>query len=128
MISNSGTQFVSFSGCIGRSSILVSGKKVNESLIIKNIKVDYFLKRLEALGRSIGASRIIEIIKKNDLVRRLGRKHNRIDLRQVITLMRDDTKVRLQNMLADDMRELTHQLGREDLPGQAGKQYIINKD
>lgn len=91
-------------------------KKINESLVIKNTKIDYFLKRLGKLGRSIGASEIVETTKKNDLVCRLRRKYNQIDLRQVIPPMRDDTKIHLQNVLADDMRELSLQLGREDLP------------
>ena len=91
-------------------------KRINESLVIKNAKVDYFLKRVGKFGRSIGAGELVEIIKKSDLVRRLRREHNQIDLRQVIPPMREDTRKHLQNMLADDMRELTQQLGREDLP------------
>lgn len=91
-------------------------KKINESLVIKNARVDYFLKRVGKLGRSIGAGELVEIIKKSDLVRRLRREHNQIDLRQVIPPMREDTRRHLQNMLADDMYELTQQLEREDLP------------
>jgi hypothetical protein len=92
------------------------GEKVNESRSIKNAGVDYFLKRLGRLGRSIGIGRVVEAVRKNDFVRHLRRRHNEIDLRQVIQPMRENTKARLQDTLADDMRELTHQLGREDLP------------
>lgn len=91
-------------------------KKVNESLTIKNNGVDYFLKQLGRFGRSVGIGSMVEAVKKNDLVRRLRRTHNQIDLRQVIPPMCDDTKIRLQNVLADDMRELVHLLEREDLP------------
>lgn len=91
-------------------------KRVNESLVIKNNKVDYFLKQLGKFGRSVGIESMVEAVKRNDLIRRLRRKHNQIDLRQVIPPMCDDTKIRLQNMLADDMYELARLLGREDLP------------
>jgi len=91
-------------------------KKVNESLAIKNNGVDYFLKQLGRFGRSVGIGSMVEAVKKNDLVRRLRRTHNQIDLRQVIPPMCDDTKIRLQNVLADDMRELVRLLQREDLP------------
>lgn len=91
-------------------------KKVNESLTIKNNGVDYFLKQVGRFGRSVGIGSMVEAVKKNDLVRRLRRTHNQIDLRQVIPPMCDDTKIRLQNVLADDMRELVHLLEREDLP------------
>jgi ArsR family metal-binding transcriptional regulator len=59
---------------------------------------------------------MVEAVKKNDLVRRLRRTHNQIDLRQIIPPMCDDTKIRLQNVLADDMRELVRLLERKDLP------------
>lgn len=91
-------------------------KKVNESLTIKNNGVDYFLKQVGRFGRSVGIGSMVEAVKKNDLVRRLRRTHNQIDLRQVIPPMCDDTKIRLQNVLADDMRELVRLLEREDLP------------
>ncbi len=91
-------------------------KKVNESRIIKNAGVDHFLKNLGKLGRSIGIGGVVEAVRKNDLVGRLRRNYNQIELRQVIPPMREDTKICLQDMLADDMRELAHQLGRKDLP------------
>lgn len=91
-------------------------KKVNESLAIKNNGVDYFLKQIGRFGRSVGIGSMVEAVKKNDLVRRLRRTHNQIDLRQVVPPMCDDTKIRLQSVLADDMRELVHLLEREDLP------------
>ena len=91
-------------------------KKVNESRIIKNTGVDNFLKLLGKLGRSTGAGKIVEIVRKNDLVCRLRHRHNQIDLRQLVPPMREDTRVYLQNVLADDMRGLAHQLGKKDLP------------
>ena len=91
-------------------------KKVNESRIIKNARADHFLKYLGKLGRSIGIGGVVEAVRKNDLVGRLRRNYNQIELRQVIPPMREDTKICLQDMLADDMRELAHQLGRKDLP------------
>lgn len=91
-------------------------KKVNESRIIKNAGVDHFLKNLGKLGRSIGIGGVVEAVRKNDLVGRLRRNYNQIELRQVIPPMREDTKICLQDMLADDMCELAHQLGRKDLP------------
>lgn len=90
-------------------------KRVNESRSIKSAYVDYFLKQVGRLGRSIGVGGVVEAVRKNDWVRRL-RRHNQIDLRQVIPPMREDTRARLQDILADDMRELARQLGREDLP------------
>ena len=91
-------------------------KKVNESRALKNAKLDGFLKGLGRFGRSIGVGAVVEAVKKNGLVRHLRRSHNQIDLRQVIPPMREDTRLRLQEMLADDMCELSRQLGREDLP------------
>lgn len=91
-------------------------KKVNESRIIKNAGVDYFLKYLGKVGRSIGIGVLVEAVRKNDLVGRLRRNYNQIELRQVIPPMRADTRIYLQDMLADDMRELARQLGRKDLP------------
>ncbi len=91
-------------------------KKVNESLVIKHTKVDYLLKRLGKLGRAVGVGGIIETIKKTNLVRHIRREHNQIDLRQIIPPMRDETKVRLQSILADDMHELARQLDLESLP------------
>ncbi len=91
-------------------------KKVNESRIIKNAGVDYFLKYLGKVGRSIGIGVMVEAVRKNDLVGRLRRNYNQIELRQVIPPMRADTRIYLEDMLADDMRELAHQLGRKDLP------------
>ena len=91
-------------------------KKVNESRIIKNTRVDNFLKLLGKLGRSTGAGKLVEIVRKNDLVCRLRHSHNQIDLRQIVPPMREDTRIYLQNALADDMRELAHQLGKKDLP------------
>ncbi len=89
---------------------------MNESRIIKNAGVDNFLKLLGKLGRSTGAGKIVEKVRKNDLVCRLRHRHNQIDLRQLVPPIREDTRVCLQNMLADDMRELAHQLGKKDLP------------
>ncbi len=91
-------------------------KKVNESRTIKNSGIDSSLKRLGGLGRSIGGGKLVQAVRRSDLVRRLRRSHNQIDLRQVIPPIREDTRKRLQDMLADDMRELAHQIGREDLP------------
>ncbi len=91
-------------------------KKVNESRIIKNAEADHFLKYLGKLGRSIGIGGVVEAVRKNDLVGRLRRNYNQIELRQVIPPMREDTKICLQDILADDMRELAHQLERKDLP------------
>ena len=91
-------------------------KKVNESRALKNAKLDGFLKGLGRFGRSIGVGAVVEAVKKNGLVRHLRRSHNQIDLRQVIPPMREDTRLRLQDMLVDDMCELSRQLGREDLP------------
>ena len=91
-------------------------KKVNESRVVKNSRLDYFLKKLGKLGRSVGGAGIVEAIKKNDFVRHLRRNYNQIDLRQAIPPMREDTRIRLQEMLADDMHELAHLLGRESLP------------
>ncbi|MDP1558111.1 MAG: sulfotransferase [Nitrosomonas sp.] len=90
-------------------------KKVNESRSIKSVYVDHFLKQAGRLGRSIGVGGVVEAVRKNNWVRRL-RRHNQIDLRQVIPPMRKDTRMHLQDVLADDMRELAQQLGREDLP------------
>lgn len=90
-------------------------KKVNESRSIKSAYVDDFLKQVGRIGRSIGVGGVVEAVRKNDWVRRL-RRHNQIDLRQVIPPMREDTRAHLQDILADDMRELARQLGREDLP------------
>lgn len=92
------------------------GKKVNESLTMKSARIDSLLKQIGKFGRSIGAGRVVETVKKNDLVRRLRRNHNQIDLRQVIPPMREETRIRLQDTLADDMRHLAYQLGRKDLP------------
>lgn len=91
-------------------------KKVNESRIIKNTRVDNFLKLLGKLGRSTGAGKLVEVVRKNDLVCRLRHSHNQIDLRQIVPPMREDTRIYLQNTLTDDMRELAHQLGKKDLP------------
>ncbi|SFD95255.1 sulfotransferase [Nitrosomonas sp. Nm166] len=91
-------------------------KKVNESRVVKNSSLDSSLKKLGKLGRSVGGSGIVEAIKKSDFVRRLRRNYNQIDLRKVIPPMREDTRIRLQEMLAEDMRELVHLLGRENLP------------
>ena len=91
-------------------------KKVNESRVVKNSRLDYFLKKLGKLGRSIGSGGIVEAVKKNDLVRHFRRTYNQIDLRQAIPPMREETRIRLQEMLADDMHELARQLGRESLP------------
>jgi len=91
-------------------------KKVNESLINKNTGLDLFLKRLGKLGRSLGGEGVVQAVKRNDWIRQLRRNYNQIELRQVIPPMREDTRKYLQDMLVDDMRELTHQLGRKDLP------------
>ncbi len=91
-------------------------KKVNESLINKNTGLDLFLKRLGRLGRSLGGGGVVQAVKRNDWVRQLRRNYNQIELRQVIPPMRADTRKYLQDMLADDMRELAHQLGRKDFP------------
>ncbi len=91
-------------------------KKVNESLINKNTRLDHFLKRLGKLGRSFGGREVVQAVKRNDWIRRLRRNHNQIELRQVIPPIREETRVRLQDMLANDMCELAHQLGRKDLP------------
>ncbi len=84
--------------------------------MIKHTKVDYLLKRLGKLGRAVGVGGIIETIKKTNLVRHIRREHNQIDLRQIIPPKRDETKVRLQSILADDMHELARQLDLESLP------------
>jgi hypothetical protein len=91
-------------------------KKVNESLMNKNTGTDYLIKRLGKLGRSIGGGKIVQTVKRIDWVRRLRRNNNQINLRQVIPPIREETRIHLQDMLADDMRELAHLLGREDLP------------
>lgn len=91
-------------------------KKVNESFAIKNTKVDHFLKQLGKVGRSFGAGEFIETIKKNNLVRHIRRQHNQIDLRQIIPPISSDTRAHLLEILADDMYELSQQLGRETLP------------
>lgn len=91
-------------------------KKVNESRTLKNTRLDNFLKGLGRFGRSMGIGAVVETVKKNDWIRHLRRNHNQVDLRQIIPPMREDTRMRLQDMLADDMRELSRQLGREDLP------------
>lgn len=91
-------------------------KKVNESLINKNTRLDHFLKRLGKLGRFLGGREVVQAVKRNDWIRRLRRNHNQIELRQVIPPIREETRVRLQDMLANDMRELAHQLERKDLP------------
>lgn len=91
-------------------------KKVNESRIIRNAGVDHFLKYAGKFGRSIGIGGLVEVVRKNDLVGRLRRNYNQIELRQMIPPMREDTRICLQDMLADDMRELAHQLRRKDLP------------
>jgi len=90
-------------------------EKINESRRIKYSHVDGFIKSAGRLGRALGAGNLVEKIKKNDLVRRL-RKKNEIDLRQVIPIMLPATKIRLQEMLADDVFELSRQLNRKDLP------------
>ncbi len=91
-------------------------KKVNESLAIKNTRIDSLLKQMGKLGRSFGAGEFIESIKRNDLVRHLRRQHNQIDLRQVIPPLSDETRINLQKILTDDMFELSQQLGLENLP------------
>lgn len=91
-------------------------KRVNESRSIKNVGLDSFLKRLGGLGRSLGGGKLVQAVKRSDLVRRLRRSHNQIDLRQVVPPIHEDTRKRLQDMLADDMRELARQIGREELP------------
>ena len=91
-------------------------RKVNESFVIKNTKVDYLLKQLGKLGRSLGAGGFIETIKRNDLVRDIRRQHNQIDLRQIISPISNDTRTSLLEILADDMCVLSEQLKRENLP------------
>ncbi|AEJ01045.1 sulfotransferase [Nitrosomonas sp. Is79A3] len=91
-------------------------KKVNESLINKNTGLDLFLKRLGRLCRSLGGGGVVQAVKRNDWVRQLRRNYNQIELRQVIPPMREETRKYLQDMLADDMHELAHHLGRKDLP------------
>lgn len=94
-------------------------KKVNESVVIKNAKLDNFIKQLGKVGRSIGGKRIVEAVKKNDLIRNLRRNHNQIELRQVVPPMREDTRKHLQDELADDMSKLLCQLNLEKLPWQS---------
>ncbi len=91
-------------------------KKVNESRSIKSDGVDSFLKRLGGLGRSMGGGKLVQAVKKSDLVSRLRRSHNQVDLRQAIPPIREETRAHLIDLLADDMRELALQLGQEDLP------------
>lgn len=98
-------------------------KKVNESRAIKNTGVDSFLKRLRKLGQFVGGDKVVQAMRKNNLVRRLRRSHNQIDLRQVIPPIRGDTRIRLQDMLADDIREVAHQLELESLPWPSWQRY-----
>ncbi|MCE7914338.1 MAG: sulfotransferase [Nitrosomonas sp. PRO4] len=103
-------------------------RKVNESIVIKNSKVDYILKRFGKFGRAIGAGNIIEIIKKNEWVYRLRRSHNQIELRKVIPPMHNETREKLRNMLANDMRELAQQLELTELPWSSWKALHIKAD
>lgn len=91
-------------------------KKVNESRIVKNTRIDSYLKILGNFGRSVGAGALVEVVRKNDFVCSVRHTHNQLDLRQVVPPMREETRAHLLNMLADDMHKLSHQLNRIDLP------------
>ena len=91
-------------------------KRVNESVVVKNAKLDLFLKQLGKIGRYAGGKKIVEAVKNNDIIRNLRRNHNQIQLREVIPPMREDTRKHLQDVLADDMNELLCQLNLEKLP------------
>ncbi|MDP1941039.1 MAG: sulfotransferase domain-containing protein [Nitrosomonas sp.] len=101
-------------------------EKVNESISVKNNRADDFLKQIGQLGRSMGVGRVVEVIKRNDLIRHLRRRHNQIDLRKIIPPLREDTKAYLQDVFADDMRELAQQLGRKELPWPSWR-ALLNK-
>jgi len=95
------------------------GKKVNESIVIKNARLDQLLKQFGKIGRYVGGKRIVEAVKNNDLIRNLRRNHNQIELRQIVPPMREDTRRQLQEELADDMKKLLRQLNLENLPWQS---------
>ena len=89
---------------------------MNESRIVKNTRIDSYLKILGNFGRSVGAGALVEVVRKNDFVCSVRHTHNQLDLRQVVPPMREETRAHLLNMLADDMHNLSHQLNRIDLP------------
>ena len=90
-------------------------KKINESQSIKNKGADSIIRGVGQVGRIMGAGWLVEMAARTDFVRKL-RRANQIDLRRVIPPMKEETRERLVVELTDDMRELTHLLGRNDLP------------
>lgn len=90
-------------------------KKVNVSQRSKYPRVNKFLQRAGRAGRALGANRLVECIKKNNWVHQF-RQNNEVDLRQIIPSIHPSTKKRLQEILADDVSELSRQLGGENLP------------
>ncbi|MCB1986464.1 MAG: sulfotransferase [Burkholderiales bacterium] len=90
-------------------------KKVNKSQRAKYPGIENFTQYAGQLGRALGAGNFVEKIKNNNWIRRL-RQSNVVDLRQIIPSIQPSTRKHLQELLADDMFELSRQLGRTDLP------------
>ena len=90
-------------------------KKINESRSVKSAGVDGLTRRVGRMGRAMGGAWMIDMAARSSFIRKL-RRANQTDLRQVIPPMREETRAYLLTVLGDDMRELGHQLGRDDLP------------
>lgn len=90
-------------------------EKINVSHKSKYPYVDHFVRHAGKLGRALGARYLVDKVKKNDWVRRF-RQYNAVDLRQIVPAVLPSTREHLQEMLADDVLELSRQLGGVDLP------------
>ena len=90
-------------------------EKINVSQRTKYPHIERLARTAGRLGRALGANHLVEKVKKNNWVRHF-RQYNEVNLRHIVPVMHLSTKKQLEEMLAEDVLELSRQLGRTELP------------
>lgn len=91
------------------------GERSHENIGYRNVALREALRFVGRTGRRLGLHELVTSAKRGPVLGSLYRM-NRRDFRKEIGAMRDDTRLRLIEGLADDMRHLARLLGRDELP------------
>lgn len=91
------------------------GRRANESYLPKSRGRERLIRSAGAFTRRIGLGRLDRLLRRTGLVSAIQRK-NRLEIRDVVPPLRDETRERLHELFADDTLRLAAIMGRESLP------------
>lgn len=91
------------------------GQRANESYLPKSRGQERFIRSAGALTRKIGLGGLDHLLRRTGLVSALHRS-NRLEIRDIVPPLRDETSARLHKELAADTLRLAEIMGRKTLP------------